>query len=63
MTVIVKEKAVFVKLKKQWLNLAQARTIALSGDKVVICWNSGQYQGFDREESQEIINTLEALRK
>lgn len=62
-TVIIKEKAVFVYTGKQWLNLAQAQSITLSEERAIITWVGGKFQGFSREESQQIIKALEELRK
>ncbi|MFB2877263.1 hypothetical protein [Floridanema aerugineum] len=61
MTLIIKEKAVFCFTGKQWLNLAQARSITPNGDRVTICWQDGKLQGFNSIESKEILECLQEL--
>lgn len=43
---------------KQWINLAQIRTISVDGERVTVCWADGKYQGFNDVESKEILKTL-----
>ncbi len=61
MTLIIKEKAIFCYTGKQWINLAQSRTISPNGDRVSILWEDGKIQGFDPVESKAILKVLKEI--
>lgn len=60
MTLIIKEKALFVNVGNHWLNLAHAQSINQNGDRVYILWaTDGRMQGFNPAESEKILQCLE----
>lgn len=62
MTIIIKEKALFVNIGGIWLNLAHAQSINQCGDRVYILWGGngkGVMEWFTPEQSQKILECLQ----
>lgn len=59
MTLIIKEKALFVNIGNHWLNLAQARAISFNEERAMIQWADGKLQGFNLTDAQKILQCLE----